>query len=129
MVRLRLITLYHCLKSIQIRSFFLVRIFPHSDWIRSISPYSVRMRKIRTRKNSVFGHFARSVYHCVYALSHLFSCFYLISLENTRKPLAFCCFQGISNGNIGQKWVNLKQICKVLPNPIPSSLRHCLKIE
>ena len=28
--------------------FFLVRIFPHSDWIRS-------------RKNSVFGHFSRSV--------------------------------------------------------------------
>ena len=37
--------------------FFLVRIFPHSDWIRSdavrsISPYS--------RKNSVYGYFSRS---------------------------------------------------------------------
>ena len=43
-----------CFLSISLREkcsdteFFLVRIFPHSDWIR-------------TRKNSVFGHFSRSV--------------------------------------------------------------------
>ena len=42
---------------------FLVRIFPHLDWIQR---YSVNLRiqpecrKIRTRKNSVFGHFSRS---------------------------------------------------------------------
>ena len=42
---------------------FLVRIFPHLDWIQR---YSVNLRiqpecrKIQTRKNSVFGHFSRS---------------------------------------------------------------------
>ena len=35
---------------------FLVRIFPHSDWIRIQS----ECRKIRTRNNSLFGHFSRS---------------------------------------------------------------------
>ena len=36
--------------------FFLVRIFPHLDWIRWDTE-----QKIRTRKNSAFGHFSRSV--------------------------------------------------------------------
>ena len=35
--------------------FFLVRIFPHLDWIRWDTE-----QKIRTRKNSAFGHFSRS---------------------------------------------------------------------
>ena len=38
----------HCVKTFQIRSFFLVRI-QSECW------------KIRTRKNSLFGHFSRSV--------------------------------------------------------------------
>ena len=38
--------------------FFLVRIFPHSN--RSISPIQSECRKIRTRTNSIFGHFSRS---------------------------------------------------------------------
>ena len=39
---------------------FLVRIFPHSDWrTRSICIQS-ECRKIRTRNNSIFGHFSRS---------------------------------------------------------------------
>ena len=29
----------HCVKTVQIRSFFLVRIFPHLDWIRRDTPY------------------------------------------------------------------------------------------
>ena len=29
----------HCMKCVQIRSFFLVRIFPHSDWIRRDTKY------------------------------------------------------------------------------------------
>ena len=37
-------------KWVQIRSFFLVRIFPHSDWIRRFSPYSVRMRENTDQK-------------------------------------------------------------------------------
>ena len=38
---------FHCVQCVQIRS-FLVRIFSYSDWTR-------------TRKNSVFGYFSRSV--------------------------------------------------------------------
>ena len=44
----------HCVKSVQIRSFF---------W----SEY----RKIRTRKNFVFGHFSRSVWFIVYRLKFI----------------------------------------------------------
>ena len=52
----------HCVKFPN-TEFFLVRIFLYSDWIRK---FTVNLRiqseckKIRTRKNSVFGHFSRS---------------------------------------------------------------------
>ena len=36
-------------------------------------------------------------------------CSHLIPLENTRKPLVFWWFQGVLNGNIGQKWVKCNQ--------------------
>ena len=57
----------YCVKTVQIRSFFwsrFSRIWTEYGYgeMRSISPYSVRMRKIRTRKNSVFRHFSRSVF-------------------------------------------------------------------
>ena len=39
---------------------FLVHIFPHSDWKVSLRIQS-ECGKIRTRNNSVFGHFSRSV--------------------------------------------------------------------
>ena len=50
---------------------FLIRIFwfhilLHSHWIgeiRSVSPYSVRMRDNTDQKNSEYGHFSRSVKH------------------------------------------------------------------
>ena len=32
-------------------------------------------------------------------------CFHSILLENTRKPSVFCCFQGVYDGKIEQKWV------------------------
>ena len=54
----------HCVKSAQIRSFFwsvFSRIRTEYREILCISPYSVRMRKIRLVKNSVFGHFSLSV--------------------------------------------------------------------
>ena len=41
----------------------LVRIFPHSEWIRrdtEYSPYSVRMREIADENNSAYGHFLDS---------------------------------------------------------------------
>ena len=37
---------------------FLVRIFPHLDWIRVSVRIQSECRKIRTRNNSVFGHFS-----------------------------------------------------------------------
>ena len=46
------------------KEFFLVRIFLYSEWIRRFTD-SIRIQseysKIRIRKNSVFGHFSRSV--------------------------------------------------------------------
>ena len=46
---------------------FLVRIFPHSAWTRR-DTVSLRIQsecgRIRTRNNSVFGHFLRSVGNC-----------------------------------------------------------------
>ena len=47
--------------------FFLVRIFPHLDWIRRDTEWvSLRIqskcRKIQSSKNSVFGHFSRSAH-------------------------------------------------------------------
>ena len=44
--------------------FFLVRIFLYSDWIRRFNvnlSIQSEYRKILNRKNSVFGHFSRSV--------------------------------------------------------------------
>ena len=40
---------------------FLVHIFSHSDWIRSISPYSVRIRENTDQKHSKYGHFLYAV--------------------------------------------------------------------
>ena len=62
-VKATILVQMHCPKSVQIRSFFLSvfsRIWIEYGEILRISPYSVRMREIRTRKNSVFGHFSRS---------------------------------------------------------------------
>ena len=53
-ISIKLLCNFHCVKSDQNTEFFLVCIFPHSDWIKC--------GKIRTRKNSLFGHFSRSVY-------------------------------------------------------------------
>ena len=65
---------YHCVKSVQIRSFFwsvFSCIRTECGDLLGKSPYSVRIqkntdqseyRKLRTRDNSVFGHFSRSVF-------------------------------------------------------------------
>ena len=53
----------HCVKSVQIVSFFwsvFSRIRTENGDFRSKSPYSVPIREVRTRKNSVFGRFSRS---------------------------------------------------------------------
>ena len=62
----------HCVKCVQIRSFFwsvFSRIRNQYGEILCISPYSVRMRKNTNQKNSVFGHFSRSVIITVVSLN------------------------------------------------------------
>ena len=56
--------LYFTAWKVSVFGVFLVRIFPHSDWIRRkrISPYLVRMRKSMNQKISEYGHFSRSNY-------------------------------------------------------------------
>ena len=57
------ILLVHCVKSVQIRSFFwsvFSRIRTENGEIRSISPYSVRIWENTAWKNSVFRHFSLS---------------------------------------------------------------------
>ena len=53
----------HCVKSVQIQSFFwsvFSRILTEYGEILRITSYSVQMRQNTDRKNSVFGHFSRS---------------------------------------------------------------------
>ena len=50
---------------------FLVRIFPHLERIRRDCRYG----KIRTRNNSVFGHFSRSVMNQQFLLTSMLMCF------------------------------------------------------
>ena len=44
--------------------YFLVRIFPHSDWIRIILLYSLQMPENTDQENSEYEHFSRTV--CVF---------------------------------------------------------------
>ena len=56
-------SLRHCVKSVQIRSYFwsvFSRIRTEYGEILRISPYSVRMLENTDQKNSVFEHFSRS---------------------------------------------------------------------
>ena len=62
-------TIGHCVKSVQIRSFFwsvFSRIRTEYREIRSISPYSAQMWENKDHKKSVFGHFSRNGkwYYC-----------------------------------------------------------------
>ena len=50
----------HCLKSVQTESFFLVRIFLHSDWILNTRDLLLRIQGNTYQKKSVFGYFSRS---------------------------------------------------------------------
>ena len=64
------------------------RNFPNTDIfhveIRSISPYSVRMREITDHKFSKYGHFSRSISHCDINLLYIkYNYFYLFNPLNT----------------------------------------------
>ena len=47
-----------CVK-VPVFAVILVRIFPHSDWIRRDTEYSVQMRENVDQNNSEYGHFLR----------------------------------------------------------------------
>ena len=53
---------YHCVKIVQIRSYFWCLFPPHSDWIH-------------TRSNSLFGHFSRSVFYAIQRYKYTFTHF------------------------------------------------------
>ena len=63
----------------------LVHIFPHLDWIRgevrSISPYSVRMRKNADQNNCEYGSFSRSGF-LISCSKRLFECCWIYLLLN-----------------------------------------------
>ena len=72
---------FHWVNRVQIQSFFLVLIFSHLDWIWRFRIQS-KYGKIRTRKNSIFGHFSHSVskspsnlaFKSEYTILNVFSC-------------------------------------------------------
>ena len=83
--------------SVQIRSFFLVRVFPHLDWIRrdSISSYSVRMRKNTDQKKvRIWTLFTRwlTVFLCrVLRIFQLLRLHFHINLSQTSSPSRSYC--------------------------------------
>ena len=77
----------HCVKSVQIRSFFLVCIFPHLDWIRRDTEYlsvvSLNARKYRPKKTLYLDTF-----HTVpdyFSFSHFFR-WIPVAFKNKTKP-------------------------------------------
>ena len=55
----------HCIK-VSVFGVFLVRVFPHSEWIRRDTPYSVRIPQNTDQKSSKHGHFqAVSALHTI----------------------------------------------------------------
>ena len=70
----------HCVKSVQIRSFF------WSIFSRIRTEYG----EIRTRKNSVFGHFSRSVNSCVIFWNYYITRSFKYVLTHFVINIAFC---------------------------------------
>ena len=80
------------------KEFFLVRIFRHSDWIRGDTPSECG--KIRTRKNSVFGHFLAVILTCI-GPSRFGTCCLNTSCFGTSCFAAFCFDTSCSEGVVG----------------------------
>ena len=77
------------------KEFFLVRIFPYSDWIRVSLRIQSKCGKIRTRKNSVFGHFSRSVS-------------YLLKMGKVKKKKTQLKKIPITSLTLPQPWLRIK---------------------
>ena len=92
--------MYHCLKSVRIRSYFRIfvfsRIWTEYGEILRISPYSVRMRKNADQNNSEYGHLSEWVWlkgiRCWHALHKKWSFSLRISLVNVTKAAGNCGF-------------------------------------
>ena len=86
----------HCVKSVQIRSFFW-SLFSciHTEYgnLRSIQS---EYRELRTRKNSVFGHFSRSGTRYLIC-KHLFLTYFMDSPGKPKKNRGFLMFPGITD--------------------------------
>ena len=70
----------------------LVRIFPHSDWIRrdmSISPYSVQMRENTDQNNSEYRHFFTYCH-----LRPMLLCYRDLSVDRSANQLTGFCVIG-----------------------------------
>ena len=59
--QLKLVYSFHCAKSVQIRSAFWSVFSRNRTEYRAVRSIQSKCGKMRTRKNSVFGHFSRSV--------------------------------------------------------------------
>ena len=89
--------LYHSLESVQIWSFFVTLIFPHSDWIRRntlhmYSPYSARMRENTDQERlRIWTLFTQSIFcEIIMNLPH-FLTNTLKSGSHLPKKNYFCC--------------------------------------
>ena len=66
-VKVLCLSIYQSVKSVRIQSFFVAHFFPHSNWIYAVKIYWVNLRiqsesgKMQTKKNSIFGHFLRTI--------------------------------------------------------------------
>ena len=109
----RFISLRHCVISVQIRS------FSWSVFSRIRTEYGERYEvslriqsecwKIRTRKNSVFGHISQSQ-NLNFILIHLIPLFiFYIPLKTSKIPMYFVVFRRYRKRPIGMKRVKLFQ--------------------
>ena len=92
---------HHCVKSVQIRSFFWPVFFLYSNSVNL--RIQSENRKIRNRKNSVLGQFLRSVCYHLYYLPPIF----LLQLLFSKFVVGSSKLQNISRGvnNRPRKWL------------------------
>ena len=113
----------HCVKCVQIRSFFwsvFSRVRTEYVEIRSMSSYSVRMRENSNQKSSIFGHFSRNGEPLEYLASQKVSL--IIAKKggvNTKSDRLEDCNTNISSNNCRKGLKNNQElgpnklICKV----------------
>ena len=116
------------------------RLLTHSIVFPKIKPHDIQSRYLMFSvfspnpgkygpEKTAYGYFSRRVYHCIYTLTHFFLMFLFDTPLKTRENhWLSVVFRGYRMEISGRNGLILNKFL-VLPNPIPSSLRHCLKIE